>query len=428
MRALLAAGCLLALPAISVPLWVTAHRSDLESPGDADLLEVPRADLPADRNGLLHFEAAGKALDLPESDAEILEAVDEGERWDPAWVEDRVRRNAPAFAALERGLAAPGLELPPDRSLEDATAVGLPLLMLAKLAGAEARLLHDQGRSEDAFERALLGMRVGRALAGASGAQLIHLMLADGQQSVSLVSLDGLVRRTTLSAETARALSSRLDSLRIGPEPWRNAWAAEYRWSKRVLLDSVVSPGSVHELLDGPLDEGAPPAALARLLPEDYLWQPNRTLARHAALYRELRARATRPCAEPWRNEPREPRSVLPRLGRNLVGEILLDLALPNIARFDTRRCGSWTRISLLQVAIAARAHRDRHGSLPERLQDLAPEYLDAVPLDPFDGRPLRYSKERRLAWSIGEDLVDSGGSAESSLRDRNEPTVSLAF
>ena len=36
---------------------------------------------------------------------------------------------------------------------------------------------------------------------------------------------------------------------------------------------------------------------------------------------------------------------------------------------------------------------------------------VEAVPLDPFDGQPLRYSKERRIIWSVGENLRDDGGS-----------------
>ena len=43
-------------------------------------------------------------------------------------------------------------------------------------------------------------------------------------------------------------------------------------------------------------------------------------------------------------------------------------------------------------------------------LEALVPDYLPAVPRDPFDGAPFRYSAERRLLNSIGENLVDDGG------------------
>ena len=41
------------------------------------------------------------------------------------------------------------------------------------------------------------------------------------------------------------------------------------------------------------------------------------------------------------------------------------------------------------------------------------PDYLPAVPRDPFDGAPFRYSAERRLVYSVGENLVDDGGTDE---------------
>ncbi len=32
------------------------------------------------------------------------------------------------------------------------------------------------------------------------------------------------------------------------------------------------------------------------------------------------------------------------------------------------------------------------------------------MPRDPFDGEPIRYSREKLRVWSVGRDLVDSGG------------------
>jgi hypothetical protein len=41
------------------------------------------------------------------------------------------------------------------------------------------------------------------------------------------------------------------------------------------------------------------------------------------------------------------------------------------------------------------------------------PEYLSHLLLDPFDGKPLRYSKEKKIVYCVGKDLVDSGGNRE---------------
>ena len=40
------------------------------------------------------------------------------------------------------------------------------------------------------------------------------------------------------------------------------------------------------------------------------------------------------------------------------------------------------------------------------------PEYLAAIPADPFDGKPLRYKKAQKgyVIYSIGLDRQDDGG------------------
>ena len=47
---------------------------------------------------------------------------------------------------------------------------------------------------------------------------------------------------------------------------------------------------------------------------------------------------------------------------------------------------------------------------LPATLEALVPDYLPAVPRDPFDGQPFRYSAEKRIVYSVGENLTDDGG------------------
>src|SRR5262245_52643943 len=50
------------------------------------------------------------------------------------------------------------------------------------------------------------------------------------------------------------------------------------------------------------------------------------------------------------------------------------------------------------RVALAAERYRRKYGDWPPSLTDLVPHYLPAVPLDPFDGKPLRYRQTDRGA------------------------------
>ena len=70
----------------------------------------------------------------------------------------------------------------------------------------------------------------------------------------------------------------------------------------------------------------------------------------------------------------------------------------------------------LVICEIALQEFQTEHGELPERLEQLVPEYLPAVPQDPFAGKPLTYhldSPDSYRLYSIGRDRVDDGGRPE---------------
>jgi hypothetical protein len=64
--------------------------------------------------------------------------------------------------------------------------------------------------------------------------------------------------------------------------------------------------------------------------------------------------------------------------------------------------------------------YRKTQGAWPSSLDALVPEYLTNVPLDPFDGKPLRFRKlpDGIVIYSIGLDKQDDGGNIDRSNRD----------
>lgn len=63
-------------------------------------------------------------------------------------------------------------------------------------------------------------------------------------------------------------------------------------------------------------------------------------------------------------------------------------------------------------AAIACERYRRRYGALPERLDQLVPEFLPEVPMDPYTGEPLQYVVRdgEYLVYSVGNNGVDEGG------------------
>lgn len=77
-------------------------------------------------------------------------------------------------------------------------------------------------------------------------------------------------------------------------------------------------------------------------------------------------------------------------------------------------------RVGLFRVIFACERHRRKYGTYPEDLDKLVPEFLGRVPVDPYLGVPLRYSRDREIVWAAGENLKDDGGSIFSEELGRD--------
>ncbi len=69
-------------------------------------------------------------------------------------------------------------------------------------------------------------------------------------------------------------------------------------------------------------------------------------------------------------------------------------------------------------TALGVERFRLANQRVPERLDELVPAYLNSVPADPFDGRPLRYKKLAKgyVVYSVGENGVDDGGDENKDI------------
>ncbi len=79
-------------------------------------------------------------------------------------------------------------------------------------------------------------------------------------------------------------------------------------------------------------------------------------------------------------------------------------------------------------AVLAAYRYQRKHGQFPDSIDQLVGEFLDELPLDPFDSKPLRYRREKEgfRIYSIGFDRVDNGG--QRILVNRHNPGIPVDF
>jgi len=74
------------------------------------------------------------------------------------------------------------------------------------------------------------------------------------------------------------------------------------------------------------------------------------------------------------------------------------------------------------RAGLAVERYRLAHqNALPDTLDQLVPQFLAAVPADPFDGNPLRYRKESPagyVIYSIAKNKIDDGGKSKEGAPD----------
>ena len=104
---------------------------------------------------------------------------------------------------------------------------------------------------------------------------------------------------------------------------------------------------------------------------------------------------------------------------------IFSTMYLAGLDRYIGREADHLARMHCARTATALERYRLAHGgNLPGSLTDLAPQFLGTIPLDPFDGAPLRYNSTNLTynIYSIGPDQKDDGGLDASESKESPEP------
>jgi hypothetical protein len=78
-------------------------------------------------------------------------------------------------------------------------------------------------------------------------------------------------------------------------------------------------------------------------------------------------------------------------------------------------------RLRAARTALAIERYRAAKGKIPAKLEDLVPDYLSAVPVDPFDEAPTRYRilKKGYVVYSVSDDCNDNKGGEDGHEWDQ---------
>lgn len=230
----------------------------------------------------------------------------------------------------------------------------------------------------------------------------------------------------------------------------RSCYRQEFQFASFCLDLASKDPAQMIQDIKSLTENDEKPSWLARMLHKGSFklgYRPNRTRNAIYRSYVEIASQAELPVKArnlDYTNQlisQFQKRSGTEMIDSNIIGTILLSILLPTHESILDRIALNQSSSAAIQLSFALRAYQQANGSLPETLNSLIPEYLEAIPIDPYDGTPMRYSKENRIIYAVGNDFIDSGGSSlpfahqipedayeDNAESDKSEPTFSLRF
>ena len=120
--------------------------------------------------------------------------------------------------------------------------------------------------------------------------------------------------------------------------------------------------------------------------------------------------------APDWPTSQARMRALPDLRGKRGFGHVMLSILMPAFQRAVTQDFRILTEKRLTALMLACRWYATDHGGkLPDKLDDLVPNYLTAIPADPFGtGSPLLYrTGPDPVVYSVGENGIDDGGSEQ---------------
>ena len=289
----------------------------------------------------------------------------------------------------------------------------------ARLQSFTVRSLIHQGKRDEAIKEALALAKFGNELFHSEGAML-HWMVANAIQNIGETTLELALAGTERDKATLMEVQTTLEAL-------------DTRYSDlafAVRVDAVSFRNTMRSLNNGSCDP-----KIFDLNPWQALTiKPHRTLNAHLSFTKpEINSLDARDWSGLLRAEEKRDEFLRNWDSTELSGianfnaggyrmlEQVLELSEGKriLANFAFHR----QRI----VMLALRRFEQAKGRLPDALTELVPEFMSALPLDPYDNTPVRWNALKQIVYSVGLDLKDDGGEMKK-YGTAWEPDIGLRY
>lgn len=396
--------------------------ADAPAPDDSDL-RLLKVSVANEDNAFYDLEnIKDDIVYYPSDQTDLIINYMEDKKWDEIFVQDLLYKNELAFKYLDQAKAKSKFQDPTKIINGSQRNVPNPMLFInmAKLDSLRSLYLFKDGKEQLALDNAVQLTLLAQKIHD-SQSDLLYYLIARPLKSAGLERINQIIAHSVkLSPDILIYYARQLDDIE-NSNGLKKAFIIEY-------LNQLNNFASVSNM------------------PSSYYFKPNKVkqlLVDNAKIWvssveascaSDITFESTKKTLEEAKQFSNSLHSItgLIRIPftENIIGKfshIVIFIAIdPSSMRFN--KCNDDAILSATQLLFALKTYNIDYGDLPLSLDALVPKYISEIPTDPFDGRPMKYSKEKKIIWSVGKDSVDSGGSIGDDWREMPDPTFSVDF
>ena len=409
-----------------LPHILSLFSSDIAPIDDSDL-QLKKITILQDENAYYDLIKLEDTIYIPEEKDDLILDHLSDKIWDEEFVKEILSENKEALgyfsvAASKSSFQDPACADPKEISIDTA----LPSLnvwrKMSHISAIQALSLTKQGKDKEAFDEAFNSIRIGQKIQE-SQVPLIEYLVAMEMKKVGMETIQKMIVSSELSSEELKKYVRDMDEFYENEEGLVIALKGEYHISTKAL--DLITPGYSYKLNE----------EQKKLIKEtslyDFYFQPNKTKLYLAENIRKNIENISKPYSETEIVEISELASSSPiklYFTENAVGKVLLDISTSNFDSVIKKKCEADLIVSTTKLLFALKAYKNDTGDLPISLNELSPQYISTIPIDPFNGKPIRYLLKKKILYSVGSDLTDSGGSVGDEWRKMPDPSFKINF
>lgn len=398
-----------------------ARRHQLKTFNDSDLIPV-RVEVPIESNAFWTLAKATNELYWPESLGRKLNDLSDNTNWDDALAAEVLKKNRHCLDLFDEAIRQPFLLVTEPKSFVEDDSYLAGWRAFCRVETIQVFALFRARNEKEAFASAFKIVQFGQRVEN-SGGPMIHYLVGSAIKAIGLQCSRQMIPQTALQETDLLDLCRELNHFKANQEGLTNSLKVEYQIACRFLNN---------------LAEGRDPTTgstsnqVAPTFGLSLVFNPTKTKMKFAQADRVLRDSISKPFSEvPWSDLPVAETnvSIWQRLIRgNAVGDILFEMMEPSLKSIVSRKSQENVNVTATQLLLALKVYKLRHGKLPESLSELVPEFFPQIPIDDFDGKPFRYLPDKKLIYSVGPDLKDSGGEGFREDSERYDLPFKIEF